>query len=542
MQFNNPASTKNMTTLHFRKSIGRSPLRRGLPRVQPIWIIRGFLLIPLALAWFALSPAARAVSPAPDGGYPNFNTAEGANALFSLTTGISNTANGYEALFSNKTGNTNTATGSFALYFNTAGANTATGFQALYSNTTGGANTANGDEALFRNNTGSYNTANGTFALFSNTGGTSNTAGGYSALYSNTTGNYNTANGVEALFTNTTGSDNTANGVQALYSNTTGSDNTAIGVSALFSNTTGSQNAATGSQALYSNKTGFSNTASGFSALYFNTSGVGNAADGTFALYHNTTGGNNTAMGNYTLLSNTVGNNNTAVGSAALEYSTGANNIALGNQAGFNLTTGSNNIDIGAQGVAGESGKIRIGKGASGTFISGIYNKTVASGVGVIVDSTGHLGTVQSSARYKEAIKPMDKASEAILALQPVTFRYKHELDPDGVPQFGLVAEQVEKVNPDLVVCDEEGKVMTVRYEAVNAMLLNEFLKEHRKVEEQESTIDQLKAAVAKQQDAFGSKIAQQQKQIEALAAGLQKVSAGIELNKAAPTQVADSR
>src|SRR5206468_4324040 len=203
--------------------------------------------------------------------------------------------------------------------------------------------------------------------------------------------------------------------------------------------------------------------------------------------------------GNYTLLSNTVGNYNTAVGSAALEYSTGANNIALGNQAGFNLTTGNNNIDIGAQGVAGESGKIRIGKGASGTFISGIYNKTVASGVGVIVDSTGHLGTVQSSARYKEAIKPMDKASEAILQLKPVTFRYKQELDPDAIPQFGLVAEQVEKVNPDLVVRGEDGKVSTVRYEAVNAMLLNEFLKEHRQVQEQQKEIDALKMELKEQ-------------------------------------------
>src|SRR5207245_2090914 len=146
----------------------------------------------------------------------------------------------------------------------------------------------------------------------------------------------------------------------------------------------------------------------------------------------------------------------------------------------------------------------------NGTFIAGIRGATVASGVGVIVGSNGQLGTVTSSARFKEAIKPMDKASEAILALQPITFRYKHELDPEGIPQFGLVAEQVEKVNPDLVVRGEDGKIMTVRYEAVNAMLLNEFLKEHGQVQ-------QLKATVAQQQEEFHAKFAQQQKQIEAL-------------------------
>ena len=154
----------------------------------------------------------------------------------------------------------------------------------------------------------------------------------------------------------------------------------------------------------------------------------------------------------------------------------------------------------------------------------------------MFIDSTGHLGTTTSSARFKDRIKPMEKASEAILALKPVTFRYKPELDPDGVPQFGLIAEQVEKVNPDLVVRDEEGKVTTVRYEAVNAMLLNEFLKEHRIVEEQGTTIAQQKkdfgSELAQQQKAFEAKFAQQQKQIEALTATVQKVSEQLELNK----------
>ena len=197
----------------------------------------------------------------------------------------------------------------------------------------------------------------------------------------------------------------------------------------------------------------------------------------------------------------------------------------MGSSAGINLTNGSNNIDIGNAGVAGESSTIRVGtKGThTNTFIAGINGVTVAGGVGVIIDANGHLGTKTSSARFKEAIKPMDKASEAILALQPVTFRYKHELDPEGVPQFGLVAEQVEKVNPDLVARDEQGKVYTVRYEAVNAMLLNEFLKEHRKVEQLEATA------------------AHQQKEIEALTAGLQKVSAQVELKQPSPQMAVNS-
>jgi hypothetical protein len=362
--------TKDMTTLHLRKSIGRSPLRLAL------------VLIPLALASFALSPAslAQLPSPAPDGGYPGNNTAEGDGALSSVQI--------------------NTTTGN----------------------------------------------------------GTDNTAIGFDALHSNTTGGENTATGSQALDRNTTGSGNTANGLQALFANTSGEENTATGVDALGSNTTGADNTATGGNALHSN-------------------------------------------------------------------TTGGSNIALGFNAGGNLTTGSNNIDIGALGVAGDAGKIRIGKQGTqnGTFIAGISGATVASGVGVIVGSNGQLGTVVSSGRFKEAIKPMDKASEAILALEPVTFRYKRELDPDGIPQFGLVAEQVEKVNPDLVARDSDGKPYTVRYEAVNAMLLNEFLKEHKKVEE-------LKATVA-----------QQQKGMEVLAASLkeqasqiQKVSAQVELNKPA--------
>ncbi len=147
----------------------------------------------------------------------------------------------------------------------------------------------------------------------------------------------------------------------------------------------------------------------------------------------------------------------------------------------------------------------------------------------MIVDTTGHLGTVVSSQRFKETIKPMDRASEAILALKPVTFRYKKELDPDGIPQFGLVAEQVEKVNPDLVARDEQGKPYTVRYEAVNAMLLNEFLKAHLKVEEQEVSIGELRSSLAQQQKDFQSAIAEQQRENEALTASLKEQAAQIQ-------------
>jgi predicted ribosome quality control (RQC) complex YloA/Tae2 family protein len=234
------------------------------------------------------------------------------------------------------------------------------------------------------------------------------------------------------------------------------------------------------------------------------------------------------------------GNNNTAEGFQALENSTGSNNIALGSKAGTHLTTGSNNIDIGALGVTGEADTIRIGRvGLQKTaYMQGISGATVASGVTVIVGSNGHLGTVTSSERFKEAIKSMDNASEAILALRPVTFHYKKELDPEGTPQFGLVAEQVEKVNPDLVARDDQGKIYTVRYEAVNAMLLNEFLKEHHKVQQLESKTQDQERKAEKQE----AMIAKQQKQIEVLTAAVEKVTDQLEASKPARQLVADNQ
>jgi Chaperone of endosialidase len=333
---------ENMTTLHLRKSINRPPLRLA------------FLLIPFVFVCFGLSPAVRAVVPAPDGGYPGSNTAEGTDALFSLTSGV---------------------------------ANNAIGFQALSHNTTG----------------------------------IHNTADGFAALSRTTTGQHNTATGDEALGSNTTGSFNTADGAHSLENNT-----------------------------------GFGNTALGFGA-------------------------------------------------------------------GANVTTATNVICLGA-GVLGANEN-------NSCFIGNVFNRTSPVGAAVFVNSSGKLGTITSSRRFKEEIEPMAQASEGLFALKPVTFRYKKGIDPQRIPQFGLVAEDVEAVNPDLVVRDEEGKVNTVRYDAVNAMLLNEFLKEHRKVEE------------------LSSIVAEQRKEVNALAAAVkeqaaqvQKVSAQVELSKAEPQMVVNKQ
>jgi trimeric autotransporter adhesin len=262
------------------------------------------------------------------------------------------------------------------------------------------------------------------------------------------------------------------------------------------------------------------NTAEGTQALFSNTTGNANTAIGVGALYKNTTGTGNTATGMAALGSNTTGFANTAIGAKALLNATGNHNVALGDSAGESLSTGDNNIDIGYNvfGVKAESNTIRIGNtDIIATYIRGISGQTVVGGAAVFVDSSGKLGTMTASTRFSDQIKPMDKASEAILTLKPVTFRYKQEIDPKRIQQFGLIAEEVEKVDPDLVGRDEKGKVYSVRYDAVNAMLLNEFLKEHGKVEKLETSV------------------ARQQKQIETLTAGLQKVSAQIRLSKPAP-------
>jgi hypothetical protein len=304
-------------------------------------------------------------------------------------------------------------------------------------------------------------------------------------------------------------------GDHSLQNNTIKSDNAALGRDALFNNTTGAQNTAIGRAALSNNTTGPLNTAIGVNALVSNTEGDTNTAVGANALGGNTTGGLNIAAGFLALQSNTTGVANTAVGERALlNNTTGSGSIALGALAGRNVVTANNVICIGI----GVSGADVIGT----TWIGNIFGVTTQNGTTapVVVSADGQLGTVTSSERFKKDIAAMEKTSEAILSLRPVTFHYK--TDTKGIPQFGLIAEEVAKVNPALVLPDNEGKPFTVRYDAVNAMLLNEFLKEHRKVEEQ------------------GAMIARQQGQIEALTAGLQKVSAQLELNKPAP-QVANN-
>jgi hypothetical protein len=377
------------------------------PRSVHRSLARTLLFVSFMAVYFALFQTAQAVSPPPDGGYPGGNTAEGQNALLSLTSGTYNTAVGFLGLQSNQTGSFNTAIGAGTLLANTSERNTATGAGALLSNTTGENNTASGAFALFTSTIGIFNTANGAFALLSNT----------------------------------TGSENTANGYRALSGNATG-----------------------------------------------------------------------------------VGN--TAYGSQALVQTTGNNNIALGVHAGFNISTGSNNIHIGNVGAGNESGTIRIGdNNQTRTFIAGINGVNQGSPAAVFINtSSGQLGTTPpaSSRRYKKEIKPMDTASEAVLALKPVRFHYKS--DDTKTPQFGLIAEDVAEVTPDLVVRDEKGEIYTVRYDAVNAMLLNEFLKEHRTVQEQ------------------GALIAKQQLQIEALTAGLQKVRDHLEASKSAPQLVLNQR
>jgi hypothetical protein len=347
----------------------------------------------------------------------------------------------------------------------------------------------------------------------------------------------NTAEGTSALFSLTSGVSNTAVGYQALYRTTTGGYNTATGFWALFNNTTGAQNTATGSSALFSNTNGNYNTADGGNALYSNTTGSDNTATGLRALFGNTTGSENTAVGVSALASNGDGSQNTAIGYKALKANIGGNhNIALGHEAGINVgglnNPRDNNIEIGNAGDFFDDATIRIGDVQTRTFIAGISG-TAVTGSPVVVDANGQLGTATSSARFKKEIKPMDKASEAILKLKPVSFQYKS--DPTGTRQFGLIAEEVAKVNPDLVTRDRQGEIYSVRYEAVNAMLLNEFLKEHkafveeqRKMQEQQAAITQLKSTVAQQEKDFPAAVDQLTKRLDQQAAQIQKVSAQV--------------
>jgi trimeric autotransporter adhesin len=348
------------------------------------------ILMIVSLVCLTSLPRVQAVVPPPDGGYPNFTTAEGQNALFSLTTGAANTAVGWSSLKSVTTGGFNTGVGAGTLLFNTGDANTALGAAAL---------------------------------LF-NTNGFDNTAIGAAALQNNTTGGFNTANGANALANNTAGIFNTANGANALRENTLGSDNT--------------------------------------------------------------------ASGHFALLSNTTGSNNTAIGHSALLGNTGSSNTAMGVLAGANLSTGSGNVCIGedVRGTAGQSNTTRI---------RNIGSTPIIDGTTVVIGSTGGvgdgiLGYPASSRRYKEEIKPMDRASETLFALKPVTFRARGNIDAARIKHYGLIAEEVATVDRDLVVYNPEGKPETLRFDSISAMLLNEFLKEHRKVEKLEAIVADLAA------------------------------------------------
>ena len=400
-----------------------NPLLQCKPTILPFFLAG-------VLACFGLLPKALAVVPPPDGGYPGFNTAEGQNALFSLTSGAGNTAVGWFSLKSVTTGNLNTAVGA------------------------------------------------GTLVL-------------------------------------TSGDQNTATGAGALLSNTIGVNNTATGAFVLFSNTEGSYNTAAGDQALFSNTTGGANTAIGSFALQSNTEGVFNTANGSQALSSNTTGDANTAIGFGTLISNTTGNDNTA----------------LGFEAGSGVTTANNVIAIGTAGA----------NVSNGCFIGRIRDVTTANAdaIPVMIDSAGQLGTTSSSRRFKKQIQPMDKASESLLALKPVTFHYKS--DNTSTPQFGLIAEEVADINPDLVVRDEKGEIYTVRYDAVNAMLLNEFLKEHRKVEDLKKDFQATVAQQRKEIQALASTVKEQSAQIQKVGAQLATASpsgGGVEVSKFAPQVV----
>jgi len=433
----------------------------------------------------------------------------GSGGSTNTATNALNVALGYSALSANTSGDNNSAFGWGALAYNTTGYdNTAMGRSALAGNTTGIWNTAIGSLAL-ASNTANYNTAIGYAALASNTTGGGNTATGTSALDVNTTGSYNTAYGTEALGDNTSGFYNTASGYYALLHNTTGNANTANGYQALFADTSGSYNIAEGYGALYSNTTGYTNTASGVTALYENTSGSNNTAFGTNALFDNTIG---------------------------------SSNIAIGYAAGQNLTTGSNNIDIGNLGVAAESGVIRIGtKGTqTATFIAGINGATASGGVTVFINSNGQLGTLTSSRRFKKDIHTMGQASDRLMQLRPVTFRYKQAAADGTYPlQYGLIAEEVAKVYPDLVQYDKEGKPFTIYYHLLTPMLLNELQKEHRQNQAQKTEIDALRATLQKQSAELAA-LKQSQHQLNALTQRIALLEAS--QNRAQPRQAVAMR
>jgi hypothetical protein len=363
--------------------------------------------------------------------------------------------------------------------------NTAMGTNALIHNEYGSAgNTAAGAYALSFNTTGYANTASGSYALYHNTGGIGNAAFGESALQNNIYGTWNVAVGTDALFENT-GSNNTATGYLALYGLGNGNDNTAVGTAAMMGAIGESE--------------GSDNTAIGTFALTSFTSASYNAAVGQNSLYSTTTGSSNAAFGYGAMTHNISGNSNVAVGVDALKNSTaGSNNIAVGNAAGSSLES-SNNIDIGHIGEGSDAGVIRIGTPATqtATYIAGIENSKV-TGSAVYITSKGQLGVLASSERYKTAIQPIGSNTEKLRQLRPVSFHLK--TDPDGAVQYGLIAEEVAKVYPELVTRDDTGKIQGVRYDELAPMLLNEVQKQAAEISDLKKLVVEMQAGVLKLQ------------------------------------------
>jgi hypothetical protein len=432
--------------------------------------------------------------------FGNFNTGVGRGALAVNTTGDSNTGIGTNALNANGTGDANTAVGSFTMNNNTTGANNvAVGAAALINNSDGSNNTAVGAQALASNVSSWGNTGVGYAALSQSTGGGGNSATGANALTSNTTGSDNTANGFEALMTNTTGQMNTAIGSHAMRENTTGDANTATGALALTFNELGTGNSAFGRSALANNLTGDFNTAMGYSAMLMNDGGFGNAGLGSEALHENANGNFNVAVG-YQAMYGTIGGSNTALGAMALSSNTsGQSNLALGAFAGSGLTTGSFNIHLSNAGAAGEGATIRIGAPGDQTraFVAGIRGVTTANNnaINVVIDSAGQLGTLSSSRAVKDDIADMGDASDVLMKLHPVTFRYKLHYGAGSI-QYGLIAEEVAEVAPSLVASGRDGQLETVFYQHLGPMLLNEYQKQRRIIEAQQAQIAELVRAV----------------------------------------------
>ncbi len=407
-----------------------------------------------------------------------------------------NTAMGTGALVSDGTPNADTHVSVY---------NTAAGEAALNANTTGYGNSAFGNYALPLNTTGSTNTAVGAGALSDNVSGSANTATGYGALSSNTTGTNNTASGLQALATNSTGESNTAAGYQALYLNTTGSNNTASGEQSLLNNTTGAANTASGYASLLDNTTGYDNNAMGAFALNQNTSGYFNNAVGYYALYVNTVGYNNNAQGSYALSSNTTGYGNSGMGAnALLNVTTGFRNVAVGNNTGGSLVAGSYDVDIGwgVTGSGDETGITRIGNPTynTATYIAGIEGAHI-TGAAVYVTSSGQLGVLASSERYKTDITPMPADAVRLQQLRPVTFHLKSE--PNGALQYGLIAEEVDKVYPELVIKDQAGQIQGVRYDELAPILLGELQQQRQELSDARALIATQGAKLAADEGRF---------------------------------------